>query len=158
MLIQRAQSALLFTATLLASLFISNTSFSTDNSIYITQSGNNTTVTMSQDGAGNVVRGIQGVGTSNTTPASIVGNTNTVTVSQIGTGNILDFGVNTAVASGGTIGGNYSYSVTGNNAVGKIDSNNNGNKYQSMFSNRFASYFLGCFNVIIFHAITLQKS
>ena len=101
---QRAQSALFFAVTLLASLFICNMAFSADNSIYITQSGNNTTVTMNQDGAGNVVRGIQGTGTNNTTPASIVGNTNTVTVNQVGTGNTLDFGVNTGISTAGKIG------------------------------------------------------
>ena len=82
---QKAQSALAFAVVLLASLFTCNTSFSADNSIYITQSGNNTTVTMTQDGAGNVVRGIQGVGTDNTTPANIFGNANAVTVNQVGT-------------------------------------------------------------------------
>ena len=87
---QKAQSALAFAVVLLASLFTGNTSFSADNSIYITQSGNNTTVTMTQDGAGNVVRGIQGVGTDNTTPANIFGNANAVTVNQVGTGNTLD--------------------------------------------------------------------
>ena len=43
-------------------------SFAADNSIYIDQSGDNASVTITQDGAGNVVRGIQGVGSSNTTP------------------------------------------------------------------------------------------
>ena len=47
--------------------------YGADNSIYIDQSGDNSTIAVTQDGAGNVVRGIQGVGTSNTTPSRIVG-------------------------------------------------------------------------------------
>ena len=46
-----------------------------DNSIYIDQAGDNSTISVTQDGAGNTVRGIQGVGTGNTTPAIIRGAT-----------------------------------------------------------------------------------
>ena len=123
---KKAQDALSFALVLLTSMFVSNTAISADNSIYVRQSGNNTTVTITQDGAGNVVRGIQGSGSDNTTPASIVGNVNTVTINQVGTGNVLDFGVTTSVANGGTFGGVYNYSVEGNNASAKIDSNDNG--------------------------------
>ena len=59
-----------------------------DNSIYIDQAGDNAVISVTQDGAGNVVRGIQGVGTGNTTPARIQGDGNQVTVSQIGSGKI----------------------------------------------------------------------
>ena len=44
-----------------------------DNSIYVDQAGDNAAVTITQDGAGNVVRGLPGVGTSNQTPAKIYG-------------------------------------------------------------------------------------
>jgi hypothetical protein len=98
--------------------------YAADNSIYIQQSGNNTTVTMDQEGAGNVVRGIQGVGTGNTTPANITGNSNTVTVNQNGAGNIINFGIDTTIATGGTFGGQFSYTVNGNNGTANIDSNN----------------------------------
>jgi hypothetical protein len=98
-----------------------------DNSIYIQQSGNNTVVSMDQEGTGNIVRGIQGIGSDNTTPAKITGDSNTVSVTQIGTGNTLNFGISTLIANGGVFGGNFSYSVTGNNATATIDSNKDGN-------------------------------
>ena len=99
-------------------------SHAADNSIYVQQSGNNTTVTMDQNGSGNVIRDIQGVGTGNTTPANITGNSNTVTVNQLGTGNTMNMGIDTTIAEGGTFGGNFSYTVNGNNSTATIDSNN----------------------------------
>ena len=71
-----------------------------DNSIYIEQTGDNATITMLQDGAGNRIRGIQGVGTGNTTAAKIIGDNIQVDVSQVGSGNILNLGVNTSTANG----------------------------------------------------------
>ena len=67
-----------------------STTFAADNSIYIDQSGNDSTIDVTQTGAGNVVRGIQGVGTSNTTPAKIYGNSNSIDVQQIGSSNTLN--------------------------------------------------------------------
>ena len=99
------------------------TALASDNSIYIRQSGDNATVTMQQDGTGNVVRGIQGSGSDNTTPAVIAGNNNQVTVSQVGTGNILDIGLNTSVAEGIGSGNSFTDTVTGNNSTGVINSN-----------------------------------
>ena len=64
-----------------------------DNSIYIDQTGDNATIAVTQDGTTNVVRGIQGVGSSNTTPAKIYGDGNDVSVSQVGNGNTLNLGV-----------------------------------------------------------------
>ena len=103
-----------------------NVVFAADNSIYIDQAGDNSTIGITQSGAGNVVRGIQGVGTSNVTPAKINGNGNTVTVNQVGQSNTLDLGINTSAATGATGGNTYSYSVTGNNATAVINSNNAG--------------------------------
>ena len=97
-----------------------------DNSIYIQQSGDNSAITMTQDGAGNVIRGIQSVGTGNTTPSVINGNTNTVTVNQVGVSNTLDMGIKTSVQNGSTSGNQFSYAIYGNNSVAVIDSNNNG--------------------------------
>jgi YD repeat-containing protein len=96
-----------------------------DNSIYIDQSGDNATVNITQDGAGNVVRGIQGVGSSNTTPSTIYGDNNQITINQVGSGNTLSMGVKTTTGSGM---GNptVNYSVTGNNATAIINSNNAG--------------------------------
>ena len=84
--------------------FAANVANAADNSIYIDQSGNNATVSVTQDGAGNVVRGIQGVGSSNTTPAKIYGDGNQVSVSQIGSGNTLSLGIVTTVANGVAVG------------------------------------------------------
>ena len=96
-----------------------------DNSIYIDQTGDNATVTMTQSGAGNVVRGVQGTGTSNTTPAAIYGNNNSVTVTQDGSGNTLSFGLK--VGSGTSSNPNViNYSVTGNSATAVINANNAG--------------------------------
>jgi len=103
-----------------------NVATAADNSIYIDQSGGNATIAVTQDGAGNVVRGIQGVGSSNTTPAKIYGDGNQVTVSQIGSGNTLSMGIVTTVANGVVGGNTYTYSVTGNNATAIINSNSNG--------------------------------
>ena len=73
-----------------------------DNSIYIDQSGDNATVNVTQDGAGNVVRGIQGIGSSNTTPSTIYGDNNQITINQIGSGNTLSLGVKTTTGNGMT--------------------------------------------------------
>ena len=50
--------------TVMLALFTS-VAFGADNSIYIDQSGDNSTIDITQTGAGNVVRGIQGAGSSN---------------------------------------------------------------------------------------------
>ena len=47
--------------TVVLALF-ATTAFAADNSIYIDQSGDNSTIDITQTGAGNVVRVIQGVG------------------------------------------------------------------------------------------------
>ena len=80
--------------------FAANVANAADNSIYIDQSGSNASVSVTQDGAGNVVRGIQGVGSSNTTPAKIYGDGTLVAVSQIGSGNTLSLGVVSTIATG----------------------------------------------------------
>ena len=100
-------------------------SFAADNSIYIDQTGDNATINITQDGAGNVVRGIQGAGSSNTTPSKIYGDNNQVTVNQVGSGNTLSLGVVTTTGSG-MIDPTVNYSVTGNNATAIINSNNTG--------------------------------
>lgn len=105
-------------------LFVSQ-AMASDNSVYIDQTGDNSVITMTQDGSANRIRGIQGTGTGNTTPSKIVGNNVTLTVDQIGSGNILNLGVNTATANGG-VDTSIAYSVSGNNAVATIDMNNNG--------------------------------
>ena len=105
-------------------LFVSQ-AMASDNSVYIDQTGDNSVITMTQDGSANRIRGIQGTGTGNTTPSKIVGNNVTLTVDQIGSGNILNLGVDTATSNGG-VDTSIAYSVSGNNAVATIDMNNNG--------------------------------
>lgn len=108
-------------------LSVSTISWATDNSIYIDQAGDNSTITMTQDGAGNRVKGILANGTAgaNTDPAKLVGNNQTVTINQAGPNNVLTLGANSTVGTNGKgIDINYQVDVGGN--IGFINSNNNG--------------------------------
>ena len=107
-------------------LSASTISWATDNSVYIDQAGDNSTITMTQDGAGNRVKGILTNGTagSNTDPVKLVGNVQTVTINQVGPNNVLTLGANSTVGTNGKgIDINYSVDVGGN--IGFINSNNN---------------------------------
>ena len=104
--------------------------FAADNSIYIDQSGSNSTISITQDGYGNVVKGIN---SGNTTPATIYGINNAVTVNQVGISNTLSLGIQTTTSGSTTLPDGstiavptVNYSVTGNNATAVIDSNNDG--------------------------------
>ena len=108
-------------------LSVSAISWATDNSVYIDQAGDNSTITMTQDGAGNRVKGILSNGTAggNTDPAKLVGNNQTITVNQAGPNNTLTLGANSTVGTNGKgIDINYQVDVGGN--IGFINSNNNG--------------------------------
>jgi hypothetical protein len=108
-------------------LSVSAISWATDNSVYIDQAGDNSTITMTQDGAGNRVKGILTNGTAggNTDPAKLVGNNQTITVNQAGPNNTLTLGANSTVGTTGKgIDINYQVDVGGNIAF--INSNNNG--------------------------------
>ena len=108
-------------------LSVSAISWATDNSVYIDQAGDNSTITMTQDGAGNRIKGILTNGTAgaNTDPSKLVGNNQTVTVNQAGPNNILTLGANSTVGTNGKgIDINYQVDVGGN--IGFINSNNNG--------------------------------
>lgn len=107
-------------------LLFSIGAFAADNSIYIDQSGDNSTIDVTQTGAGNVIRGIQGVGTGNTTPAKMYGNNSTVDIQQIGSTNTLNLGFNVSTATGRAYGIDLTYYVTGNNGTATINSNNAG--------------------------------
>jgi hypothetical protein len=107
------------------SMLFASTIFAADNSVYIDQTGDNSVITMTQDGSANRIRGIQGTGTGNTTPVKIVGDNVTLTVDQIGSGNVLNLGVVTNTVSGG-VDTSVIYRVDGNNAVATIDMNNDG--------------------------------
>ena len=99
--------------------------YAVDNSIYIDQTGDNATINISQDGAGNRVRGIQGVGTGNTTPAVINGDGMQVNVTQVGAGNVLNMGIVSTTANGSTP-TSVSYNVSGGNNTGTINLNADG--------------------------------
>jgi hypothetical protein len=107
-------------------LLLSFNVLAADNSIYIDQSGDNSTIDVVQTGAGNVIRGIQGVGTSNTTPAKMYGNNSAIDIQQIGSTNTLNLGLNVSTAAGRAYGIDLTYYVTGNNGTATINSNNAG--------------------------------
>jgi hypothetical protein len=111
---------------IMVAMIFSASAFAADNSIYIDQSGDNSTIDITQTGAGNVIRGIQGVGTGNTTPAKIYGNNAVIDIQQIGSTNTLNLGVNTSTATGRAYGIDLTYYVTGNSGVATINSNNAG--------------------------------
>jgi hypothetical protein len=107
-------------------LLFSISVYAADNSIYVDQSGDNSTIDITQTGAGNVIRGIQGVGTGNTTPAKIYGNNSAIDIQQIGSTNTLNLGLNVSTATGRAYGIDLTYYVTGNNGTATINSNNSG--------------------------------
>jgi hypothetical protein len=119
--LSRKLSAILVSVAML----VTGVAFAADNSIYIDQTGDNATIAVTQDGTTNVVRGIQGTGSSNSTPAKIYGDGNQVTVNQVGAGNTLNLGVVRGSGTG-TAGNTVNYSVTGNNAIGTLNLNNDG--------------------------------
>jgi major curlin subunit len=110
--------------------------FAVDNSIYIDQTGDNATITMTQDGANNQIKGvgtanydattksIQGTNGLKTDSATIYGDNNNVTVSQIGAGNTLSLGIDSTVVSG--VGVNLTYYTSGASNTGFININANG--------------------------------
>lgn len=97
-----------------------------DNSIYIDQTGSNSTIDITQTGTGNVVRGIQGVGTSNATPAKMSGDAAAVDIQQIGADNTLNLGYTVTTATGLGYGIDLKYYVTGNNGTATFNINNDG--------------------------------
>lgn len=106
--------------------------YAADNSIYIDQAGDNSTITMTQDGSGNRVKGIllNGTAGGTTDPAKLVGNAQTINIEQTGSANVLALGVNTtqggSVSGYSNIGVNLNYQVTGGNNTGYININNTG--------------------------------
>ena len=98
--------------------------YSADNSIYIDQSGDNATITMTQDGSSNHIRGVNAA--SNDIAAKLYGDGLTVDVVQTGSGNSLDLGAQTGQAGG--VSSSITYHVTGNNNTARIDMNNAGTR------------------------------
>ncbi len=67
------------------------------NEVYIEQVGDDTDVTINQNGSSNVIKG---PGVSATDPAYIGGNGNIVTIDQIGVGNTLNLSINDSAGVG----------------------------------------------------------
>jgi len=115
-----------------ASAMFWGSGYAADNSIYIDQSGDNSTITMTQDGSGNKVKGILANGTAGgtTDPAKLTGNAQTINVEQIGQGNSLALGANTtqggSVSGYANVGVHLNYQATGNLNTALININNNG--------------------------------
>jgi hypothetical protein len=106
-----------------------------DNSTYIDQSGDYTSILVQQDGAGNTVRGVSSA--SRDTSAVMYGDGNYINIEQKGSGNTLGFGIQTKATSdslswtseytqSAMTSNSYVYTVTGNNNTTVIDSNADG--------------------------------
>ena len=105
----------LFTILMLSAM--ATLGWAADNSIYIDQAGDGATISMTQDGAGNRVRGIQATGNvGDDKPSIIKGDAIAVNIQQIGSGNVLNMGIDTTTANGGSP-TDVRYKVTGNNAM-----------------------------------------
>lgn len=107
-------------------LLLSNFTYAADNSIYVDQSGDNSTIDITQTGAGNVIRSIQGAGTSNATPAKLYGNGSLVDIRQVGSDNTANIGFNVTTAAGMGYGIDLTYYVTGNSGSATFNINNAG--------------------------------
>lgn len=116
-------------------LSVSATSWAADNSIYIDQTGDSSTITMTQDGSGNKIKGIgTTVGSAGTdgTTAKLNGNAQTINIEQTGQNNVLSLGVKTTQGGGLSIGStsyanigiHLNYQVTGGYNIGILDINN----------------------------------
>ena len=112
--------------TILVLSAITTSGYAVDNSIYIDQSGDNAIVTITQDGAGNRVKGIvSGSPGQSTDAAKIYGDSVQVAISQVGAGNSLALGINSTTASAKSP-TSVTYNVSGGGNMGIIDLNNAG--------------------------------
>lgn len=82
-----------------------------DNSIYIDQAGSNAVINITQDGAGNTVKGVvnNAPGIRGQDAATITGDNAQIAINQVGSGNTLSLGV-----AGGTMAGSRDTQVTYN--------------------------------------------
>jgi hypothetical protein len=116
----------------IASAMFWGSGYAADNSIYLEQAGDNSTITVTQDGAGNKVKGILSTGTAGgtTDPAKLTGDAQTVIIEQTGATNVLALGINSTqggnVSGYANVGVNLNYVVSGGGNTGYININNNG--------------------------------
>jgi hypothetical protein len=118
-------------------LLLSLVCYAGDNQAYIDQAGGYASVYILQDGVGNGFYGIGGPAMT-TNPAMIHGDGTAVNIQQIGSNDQLQFGIKTTstpkpmglpsclLCPVPVQGNSWSYIINGNNAVGIIDSNNDG--------------------------------
>jgi hypothetical protein len=116
----------------IASAIFWGSGYAADNSIYIDQTGDSSTITMTQDGAGNKVKGIllNGTAGGTTDPAKLSGNAQTINIEQTGATNVLALGITSTqggiVQGYANIGVNLNYQVTDGGNTGYININNSG--------------------------------
>jgi opacity protein-like surface antigen len=88
-------------AILMTTVMLSSGAFAND--VYVEQIGDNSSVSITQDGAGNMVNGnVGGLGNVDD-PALILGDLNDVTISQIGSGNQISMIINNGAGTGATV-------------------------------------------------------
>ena len=104
--------------------------YAVDNSIFIDQAGSNAVINITQDGAGNTVKGLTSSGQPGQRgidAATITGDNNQIAVTQVGSGNTLSLGV-----AGGTMNGyantQVTYSATAANSSALINVNGLSNR------------------------------
>lgn len=109
----------------IASAMFWGSGWAADNSIYLDQAGDNSTITMTQDGSGNRVKGIINGAAGNTTDPSVLsGNNQTITINQVGQNNVLSLGLQTTISNG--VGINLNYSAINGGNIALINSNADG--------------------------------
>ena len=96
--------------------------YAVDNSIFIDQSGSNAVVNITQDGAGNTVKGIvnNAPGVRGIDAAILKGDSLMINVDQVGSGNTLSLGVDSS-AMNGYRNPTVNYSATANNTSAIIN-------------------------------------
>jgi len=104
-------------------LMVTLSVYGADNSIYIDQAGDSSSVTILQDGGGNQIYDV-GSGATSTTGATLTGDSQTLDIRQVGGSNVLKLGVNSTVLSG--VGVDLTYYITGSNSTAEIDFNDDG--------------------------------
>jgi hypothetical protein len=88
-------------AILMTTVMLSSGAFAND--VYVEQIGDNSTVSITQTGASNMVNGNVGGLGSVDDPALILGDLNDVTISQIGSGNTISMIINNGAGTGATV-------------------------------------------------------
>jgi hypothetical protein len=108
--------------TILVLTAMSTLGYAVDNSIFIDQSGSNAVVNITQDGAGNTVKGIvnNAPGIRSIDSAVLKGDSLMINIDQVGSGNTLSLGVDSS-AMNGFRNPTVNYSATANNTSAIIN-------------------------------------